>query len=33
LRAETTQLFIDAAGQLLPYAPDYYVEWKRKFNL
>lgn len=31
LRAETTQLFIDANGELLPYAPDYYVEWKKRF--
>lgn len=31
LRAETTQLFIDAEGALMPYAPDYYVEWKRRF--
>ena len=31
LRAETTQLFIDANGELPPYAPDYYVEWKKRF--
>lgn len=33
LRAETTQLFMDARGALVPYAPDYYVAWKRKYLL
>lgn len=31
MKAETTQLFIDANGQLLLEEPQYFIDWKKKW--